>query len=279
MWLNILRSPMSFDKQTGGDQRLPIMQSGAAAAQRETSCDNCRLRALPLFQPVTAPEQALIQELKRGEIERAAGQSLITEGETDIQLMTLLSGWAFRFKTLRDGRRQILNFLLPGDFIGLQQKMTDAASHGVEALTKVRLCLFERDAVWKLHIKCPSLGFDVTWLAAQEESLVDNNLLSVGRRNASERVAAVLLALYGRASQYEKDATVDGITFPITQQHLADALGLSLVHTNKTLRKLVSAGLCEWSQTRQRLRLPDRAALARLADLDPETATATRPLI
>ncbi|MEO8278707.1 MAG: Crp/Fnr family transcriptional regulator [Ideonella sp.] len=269
---------LELDKPPG-DKGRPISAASPARAKRETACANCPLRPLPLFQSVTPVEQALIQDLKRGEIERAAGQSLITEGETDTPLMTLLSGWAFRFKTLRDGRRQILNFLLPGDFIGLQQKMTDAASHGVESLTKVRLCLFERDSVWKLHANCPSLGFDVTWLAAQEESLVDNNLLSVGRHNARERVAAVLLALYGRASVYEPDAATQGIAFPITQQHLADALGLSLVHTNKTLRKLVSAGLCEWSQARQRLRLPDRAALAKLADIELPAAPGTRPLI
>lgn len=274
---------MSFDKPAaaanGPGSGAPITASSLPTGQREVPCDRCPLRRQPLFQSATDTELALIQSLKRGEVERDAGQLLITEGETDGPLMTLLAGWAFRFKTLRDGRRQILNFLLPGDFIGLQQKMTDAASHGVESLTRVRLCLFRRDAVWKLHTDCPSLGFDVTWLAAQEESLVDNNLLSVGRHSARERVAALLLALYGRASLHDPQAATDGIAFPITQQHLADALGLSLVHTNKTLRKLVSAGLCEWSPTRQRLRLPDRDALARLADLEPLVEPAPRPLI
>ncbi len=270
---------MSFDKPGHAVEGRPITGSSRASAERETQCRNCPLRAQPLFQSVTPVQLSLIQELKRGEIERGPGQLLITEGETDSPLLTLLSGWAFRFKTLRDGRRQILNFLLPGDFIGLQQKMTDVASHGVEALTTVRLCVFQRDSVWKLHTECPSLGFDVTWLAAQEESLVDNNLLSVGRHNALERVAAVLLSLHGRASLYDGNAPTLGIHFPITQQHLADALGLSLVHTNKTLRKLVSAGLCEWTPARQRLRLPDREALTRLADLDTLSEPATRPLI
>ncbi len=270
---------MSFDKPAKHEQRPALTAASQAAHTHGTPCAACPLRELSLFQKVAESELELIQELKRGEVERKAGQALITEGEKDSPLMTLLAGWAFRFKTLRDGRRQILNFLLPGDFIGLQQKMTDVASHGVEALTDVRMCLFQRDALWALHSRCPSLGFDMTWLAAQEESLVDNNLLSVGRHNALERVAALILALHARARVHERDSARNGIVFPITQQHLADALGLSLVHTNKTLRKLASAGLFEWSPVRQLLLLPDRQALARLAGLDPATEPALRPLI
>ena len=76
-----------------------------------------------------------MQSLKRREQRLAAGESLIHEGQTDAPLYTLLHGWAFRYKTLSDGRRQILSFLLAGDFIGVQQKMGDAAAHGVETLT------------------------------------------------------------------------------------------------------------------------------------------------
>ena len=84
----------------------------------------------------------------------------------------MLSGWGFRFKTLSDGRRQILNFLLAGDFIGVQQKMADAAAHGVVMLTDALLCVFRRDALWELHKQQPSMGFNLTWLTAHEESLV-----------------------------------------------------------------------------------------------------------
>ena len=241
-------------------------------------CFECALRRLPLFQPVNAEELALIASLKQGELEREAGRSLIDEGEADGPLMTLLAGWAFRFKTLPDGRRQILNFLLPGDFVGLQQKMTDAASHGVEALTRVRLCRFQRNTVWTLHREQPSLGYDITWLAAHEEALVDGNLLSVGRRSARERIATLLLGLHARASVHEACEPGQGVLFPVTQQHLADALGLSLVHTNKTVRRLVREGLCAW-QPGPRLLLPDPAALARIAHVDHPVVPGTRPLI
>lgn len=95
------------------------------------SCKACPLRSLPLFTPHSDTELALIESLKRDQMLIPGEHSIIDEGQVDAPLYTLLSGWAFRFKTLSDGRRQILNFLLPGDFIGVQQKMGDSAAHGV----------------------------------------------------------------------------------------------------------------------------------------------------
>ena len=239
-------------------------------------CSSCPLRALPLFTIDNDEDVALIQRLKRDHVARGAGEVLIDEGEGDAPLYTLFAGWAFRFKTLSDGRRQILNFLLPGDFIGVQQRMTDAALHGVQALTDVSLCVFRRDALWELHQHAPRLGFNITWLTAHEESMVDDGLLSVGRRSAEERAAMLLIQLYKRAAAL-LPATTQGVPFPLTQQHIADSLGLSLVHTNKTLRKLERRGLHHIENGR--LFLDDPGALARLADLYGDGQPSPRPLV
>jgi CRP-like cAMP-binding protein len=240
-------------------------------------CASCPLRSLPLFVPQAEGELSLIESLKRDQAMVRADASIIHEGQTNAPLFTVLSGWAFRFKTLSDGRRQILNFLLPGDFIGVQQKMADASAHGVHALTDVMLCVFQRDALWELHRGAPKLGFSVTWLTAHEESVVDDALLSVGRRSAEERVATLLVLLYKRAAALQSEGSDDGVPFPLTQQHIADALGLSLVHTNKTLRKLERRGLHRISEGR--LHLLDVKALARLADLYGDGRPEPRPLI
>jgi CRP-like cAMP-binding protein len=166
----------------------------------ETPRRRCPSRALPLFLPHTASELALVHSLKRRELVLGEGDTLIHEGQTDTRLFTLLEGWAHRFKTLSDGWRQILNFLLAGDFIGEQQKMGDSAAHGVVTLTTARCCVFDRDALWDLYRNQPTMGFYVTWLTAHEESLVDDNLLSIGRRSAEERVATSLILLYKRAA-------------------------------------------------------------------------------
>ncbi len=240
------------------------------------SCAECPLRKLDLFTPHSPDELKLIQSLRRGQVTVPGGQDIIHEGQSDALLYTLWAGWAFRYKTLSDGRRQILNFLLPGDFIGVQQKMSDALTHGVQALGDVQLCVFPRDALWHLHRAHPEMGFNVTWLTAQEQSQVDENLLSAGRRSAEERIAALLILLYRRAAAMLPDAGATGVPFPLTQQHIADALGLSLVHTNKTLRKLERLGLHRIEQGV--LHIHDAKALARAGDVYA-TMPPPRPLV
>jgi len=114
------------------------------------SCNGCPLRRLPLFTPQSAEELQFIEALKQDQLTFRADSVIIGEGRTDAPLYTLLQGWGYRFKTLSDGRRQILNFLLPGDFIGVQQNMGDAITHGVNALTDATVCVFRRDALWEL---------------------------------------------------------------------------------------------------------------------------------
>jgi CRP-like cAMP-binding protein len=249
----------------------------AMATDAETACRHCPLRPMRLFHEPTGDELDLVQSLKRRERHLGRGEALIHEGQTDAPLYTLLQGWAFRYKTLSDGRRQILSFLMAGDFIGVQQKMGDAAAHGVETLTDSVFCVFQRDALWELHRRSPMMGFNVTWLTAHEESMVDDTLLSVGRRSAEERIASMLILLFKRASALRADAGVDGVDFPLTQQHIADGLGLSLVHTNKTLRRLERRGLHRIADGRLMLR--DVKAMARLADLYGDGRPPQRPLV
>ena len=203
----------------------------------QTDCLNCPLREQHAFASNSAEELAFIQQFKHNELKVAAGKSILRENEHCKELFTLLSGWAFRYRSLSDGRRQILSCLLPGDFIGLQQEVSSGAPHGVEALTACTLCTFPRDKLWALYRQHPGLGYDLTWISANQELIVDENLVSVGRRTALERVAMLLVHLYKRAQAVGLE-DAEGISLPITQQHLADALGLSLVHTNKTLRRL-----------------------------------------
>ena len=235
-----------------------------AAAQPPKACADCRLRQLTCFLPTTPAELAFIQQCRESTPRVRAGRAIIAEHRASPRLFTLYSGWAFRYKTLADGRRQILNFLLPGDFIGLQGEFTDDATHGVEALTPTHLCAFGHDRLWDIFSRQARLGYNVTWLCASEEQLVDENLVTVGRRSAAERIAMLLIHLWRRAERVGLTGDDGGIDFPLTQQHIADALGLSLVHTNKTLRKLERLGLHEIRAGR--LRLIEPQALERLAD-------------
>lgn len=226
-------------------------------------CATCALRPRAAFLPVSEAERDTIESLRQGAREVLAGHSIIDEHRVSAQLFTLYSGWAFRYKSLSDGRRQILGFLLPGDFIGLQEEFADGSTHGVEAATDVTLCVFARERLWELFQRQPRLGYNITWLAARGEKMVDDNLVTAGRRNAAERVAMLLMHLYRRAERVGM-VRQGWAPFPFNQQHMADALGLSLVHTNKTLRRLKRLKLHQleggW------LRIIDAKALASLGD-------------
>jgi CRP-like cAMP-binding protein len=239
------------------------------------SCFECQLRRSGAFKPVNDMELAFINEMKREHLVCPAGTEVIAAGQDQVELYTLYAGWAFRAKELPDGRRQILNIHLPGDLIGLQGAMFEAPSYSVEALTEVQLCVLPRRKVWSLFENMPELSFDVTWLGAREESHVDENLTSAGRRSAAERIAALVIQLYKRLGTL--GMVVNGaMPFPLTQQHIADMLGLSLVHTNKSLAKLRRIGM--FSQSNGMLLLSNPRALESLAQYFEEE-TPKRPLI
>jgi len=208
-------------------------------------CRHCPLRQRPSFRDFTSEELAFVSGFKISETPAEPGMAIMVEGERNPSLYTVLSGWGFRYKILEDGRRQILNYVLPGDMIGLQGNVMLEMQHSVEALTRMTLCTFEREKFPSLFRNHPSLAFDITWIAAREESMLDEHLLSVGRRSAQER-AAYLLAFLDARARAAIGTDSRGPQLPLTQQHVADTLGLSLVHTNKTLRKLMDQGLIRW---------------------------------
>jgi CRP-like cAMP-binding protein len=245
-------------------------------AGRRVPCEKCPLRDNPCLRDFSAKELDFVAEFKSGELNVAAGTNVLLQGTNSAHLYTILAGWAFRHKTLPDGRRQILNYALPADLIGLQGSVNDEMQHSVEALTDIKLCVFPREKLWELYRDYPTLAFDITWLAAREEQILDDHLLSVGRRSSLERVAYLLLHLYERAEQAGlcKDGAV---AFPFTQQHLADTLGLSLVHTNKTLKRLMATKAVRWKE--RRFELIQREALSKIASFDLPMQPARRPFI
>ncbi len=220
----------------------------AAKAPVVTPCVKCPLRKVEIFRKFTDEELAFVSSFKSGELVLDAGNTIFSEGTNSPYLYTVLSGWAFKYKTLEDGRRQVLNFALPGDFIGLQASIFEAITHSIEALSDVVLCVFPREKLWSLYKEHTGLAFDVTWLGAREELILGDYLVTVGQRRAGERVAFVLLHLFQRARQLGL-ARGNTITLPITQEHLADTIGFSLVHTNKTLKQLRRTGAFKWVGT------------------------------
>lgn len=247
----------------------------APLESRRIACEACPLRANPQFRQFTVDELKFVGRFKRGELVAEANSTILAEGAHSAQLFTLLSGWAFRYKTLPDGRRQILNYVLPGDLVGLQGSVIGEMQHSVETLSPAVFCVFQRDTLSTLFESHPGLAFDVTWLASREERMLDEHLLSVGRRSALERAAYLIAFIHDRAVRIGLPED-KRLFIPITQQHVADTLGLSIVHTNKTLRRLVDQGLIRWHE--RACEVIDSDGLRQIAEWDG-LGEGTRPLI
>lgn len=238
-------------------------------------CQQCALRRQPAFVQKSEEEVAFIDSLKSDHVSFEPGAEFIHPEQSDSELYTLYSGWAFRYKELADGRRQILGFALPGDLIGLQGTIFGKSAYGAVALTRVELCVIPRRRLSRLFEQSPEMAYEVTWLGARSEAIVDESLLTVGRRGAAERIAALICSLYKRAEPL--GLVVNGaLELPLTQQHIADALGLSLVHTNKTLARLKTQGL--YSIAGGRLIVRNLRGLSRFAQHFEEDLV-PRPLI
>lgn len=193
------------------------------------------------------------------------GTDIITAGHTYHSVFVLSRGMAIRYKVLHDGRRQILNVVLPGDLIGFPGCLYDRSLYSVTALEEATTCSIAFGEIFELFRRHPRLGIAVLWLAGQEATLFAEHLVGVGRQSAYERVARLLMELLARL-QLAGLAGDRAFALPLTQELMADALGLSVPHVNRTLRKLREDGLIALEGNR--LTCLDIPALARLAEVD-----------
>lgn len=232
-----------------------------------THCEHCPLHNSSLFTEVSFEDRRITQRFKSGELMVDPGTPVMMEGSNAPQLYTALRGMGLRYKILPNGERQVINFIFPGDFIGLQAGVMGEMQHSVEATTSMTLCVFDRSEFFNFFKSNPSRGFDITWLAAVEEHFLGDTLATVGQRTATEAVAWALMKVFQRGQALGLISHAR-MPFPFRQQDLADALGLSLVHTNKTLAKLRDRQLAAWSDGT--LQVNDIETLAEVAQAEVE---------
>jgi CRP/FNR family transcriptional regulator len=236
-------------------------------------CKDCTLRRLCSTRDLSPEEFEVVKWFKAGDTQLESGTEIVAAGSDSPHLWTLYSGLAYRYIVLPDGRRQILNFLFPTDFIGLQASLFDVAEHSVSALTDVHLCVFPRERLADLFSKVPNLAYDITWLTATEQAFVDLNLVAVGQFRADQRIAYLFSSFFERMRPLGLSDD-KSCPFPLTQQHVADALGLSLPYTNSAVRRLVGDGLVDLRGGR--LRILDWDSFRERAVIQPRQRTPLR---
>lgn len=246
-----------------------------AVQPQRIDCARCPLPECRGLRPLTPMQTEYMRGFKIGEVRAERGTQVLVQGRRSPHIFTVLEGVLMRYRLLEDGRRQIVNFMFPGDLVGLQTAMGEPLTHGVEALTPATLCVFARDRFPELVRDHPELGFDVIWLAAREEAALEDHIVALGQRSARERVAylAVFLVMRAMESGYARGTSV---TLSVTQTQIADMLGLSLVHTNRTMQALRQANLISWNLSE--IQIPDMDAACGFARIDA-TALVRRPYI
>jgi CRP-like cAMP-binding protein len=168
---------------------------------------------------------------------------------------------------LSDGRRQIVNFMLPGDCFDLQAALSARSDHAVVALTPVRLRRASVQAFLAAVRANAALASAFWWVALQEEAILREQIVRIGKRGARERVAHLLLELRRRQLAAGLDEAVASQA-PVTREVLADALGLSRVHVSRAVAALVNSGLVS---VRQRMvTVEDYDGLVALCGFDAE---------
>lgn len=191
---------------------------------------------------------------------------LIVDGDEYRKLCFVKNGYAVRYKLLRNGKRQILNVVLPGDIIGIPASFYERAVYSVSAITDLTMNVCALDAYVQLCYRRPQFGLALSWIAVQEATTYAEHIINVGRRTPIERLSHFLLELHARLRAVELAETAS-FTLPFSQEVMADVLGLSLPHLNRMMQELRSERLIADSE--RHVEFVDVGAMYALAHYQP----------
>jgi CRP-like cAMP-binding protein len=233
------------------------------------------IRRLDGFRKLSDSAAGLIRSAVRERMFKAgAGEDLACEGDRCELVRVFLSGWACRYKVLEDGRRQIVNFILPGDTCDARIYLFSRMDHSIGALTPVTYSEFDRAGFEQL-ISADKTIAEAFYCETLANCAIQREwTLNVGRRDALERVGHVICELFARLSLVGL-ADANSFAFPVTQMDLADATGLSTVHVNRTLQELRASGLITLRE--RQIIIHDLAGLSSMAMFTPHYLHLERP--
>lgn len=204
------------------------------------------------------------------------GQDLVHQGQSNQAAFILMRGWVCSYKIQADGTRQIVDFQIPGDFLGVRSVLFHTSDHNIEAITDVEVCEILVPSLLDTFAKHPRLAMALLWALSRDEAMLVEHLVNIGRRNSAERMAHFLLELAARLSLIGAGGKA-GFPCPLTQPLLADALGLSAVHVNRVLRQLREAGMATFRDGQ--VVFDDYDRLVAFADFDSSYLDQAGPLL
>lgn len=241
------------------------MEPGGTATIEAGRPPSALRRRLAQSFPLSPEEDAFIADLERADCRFSAGDEVAEEGQAAKAMYVVRKGWAIRYKSLENGSRLIVDFILPGEFAYLGAAMLETADESVAAVTDIVVTPITVERLSEAFRQHQGLAIALMRLNARQAAFLTERLVSVARRSALQSIAHLLVQLWSR---HRLLAGPDQAPFqmPVTQVHLADCLGLSPVHVNRMLRRLREGGLVQ--VRRGEILIVDPAGLKAMADFD-----------
>ncbi|HEX6783446.1 MAG TPA: Crp/Fnr family transcriptional regulator [Sphingomicrobium sp.] len=221
---------------------------------------------LEAFTRLSPDDRAALAEISRNSRYVDARRDVISEGDKPRHVHLVLDGWACRYKQLPDGKRQIVSLFVPGDFCDVNVYILRAMDHSIGAITRLKVAMITPEEMNALTTERPRITQALWWHELVTAAVQREWTLNLGQRSAYERLGHLLIELYMRLAAVGRahDGRCD---FPLTQNDLADATGLTSVHVNRTLQELRRDGLIELE--RRQLQILDLPRLIDAAMFNP----------
>lgn len=206
---------------------------------------NPLVRKLEYGARLSEDEKGLLEALILGAEDVGGHQDLISEGDAPARVHVVLKGFACRYKTLPDGGRQIMAWLVPGDFCDLHVSLLGEMDHSIATLTPSTIAFLPRNGLEALTENHPNLTNALWWATLVDEAILREWLVTMGRRPAHKQIAHMFCEVRARLGAVGL-ADNDAMDFPLSQTDLADSAGLSAVHVNRVVQQLRDDGLISW---------------------------------
>lgn len=205
------------------------------------------LRRLEAYVQLTDDDRSALSALRTRQRVYDKAAVIAREGEKLDRVFWIEEGWACRYRRLKSGERQIVNFILPGEFFDLQGLVSTRSDHTVSSVSEVRLFEARAEDFVTMATDHPAVFNALLWAAVVEEAILREHIVQLGRQPAETRIAFMILEIYRRQilTTRARDQVLD---FPVGHGVLADALGLSRVHVSRSMKKLRDKGciaLCD----------------------------------
>jgi CRP-like cAMP-binding protein len=212
-------------------------------------------------------DKELLTSLERGPESFTRDRILWRQGAASDYFYTVSNGWAFSYRDMPNGKRQVLDIYVPGDIIGLREFAFDKRITNLMTLTEAELCAFPKTRLPEVFSSSTLLCSIFFMISARDQSILLERLVNLGRRSAREKLAHFLVELSNRLEKTNA-AVANHLELPLGQRLLADALGLTTVHVSRTFQEMKEEGLI--SIANAEIMLLDIAGLRQIGGFEPD---------